>query len=46
MRTVGDLATFAVRQERALVECESKRVGLVGIIDAAQPEPPWWEFWR
>ena len=43
MRTQADDDAFKMAQERALQECDSKRVGLVNLIDKAQRKPkPWW----
>jgi hypothetical protein len=42
MNTVGDLATFALRQEAAVQACEVKRSSLVDLIGAANKaaKPP------
>lgn len=48
MRTVGDLATFAIEQEAALAVCEAKRAGVVEIVEAANKAMnprPWWRLW-
>ena len=43
--TVGDLASWAIREEAALQTCEAKRAGLVALIDASQPRKrKWWRF--
>jgi len=43
MRTQADDDAFKMAQESALQECDSKRVGLVNLIDKAQRKPkPWW----
>ena len=44
--TVGDLASFSIRQDAALSVCDSARSALVQIIDGIQPKPkrklwPW-----
>lgn len=46
MRTQADADTFMVRQEAALQVCEFKRSGLEALVDASQPDRPWWKFWN
>lgn len=46
VQTVGDLASFSLRQEAALQSCEAKRAGIVDLVDKAQkPLKPWWKVW-
>lgn len=42
VRTVGDLATWGVREEAELQSCNAKRAALVEMIDAANPKRGWW----
>lgn len=48
--TVGDLATFSIRQESALSVCDARRAALAELIRAqaaiVEPDPPAWQFWR
>jgi len=36
--SVGDLASFSLRQDAAISECNSVRAKLVGLIDDANPK--------
>ncbi len=47
--TIGDLATFSIRQEAALGVCDARRAALVEVIGAhttAVTPAPWWAFRR
>ena len=47
VQTVGDLASYSLKQDASLKDCNAKRDGLVQIIDAANKAAkpkPWWRF--
>jgi hypothetical protein len=48
VRTIGDLAGYSIRQDAALKVCETKREGLVSIIDAINntPKGNWWAWFE
>lgn len=48
VRTIGDLAAYSIRQDGALKVCESRRAGLVSILDAENntPKHGWWAWFE
>ena len=46
--TIGDLASFSLRQDAALSICDGRRAAVVAVADAYAPPPPkrhWWQAW-
>ena len=51
VKTVGDLATFALQDDADLGVCDARRAAAVALVKAQSAAatttaPPWWRFWR
>lgn len=48
VRTIGDLASYSIRQDGALKVCDAKRAGAISIIDAINntPKHGWWPWFE
>jgi hypothetical protein len=44
VKSIGDMGVFSVMQEVVIQDCESKRAGLVKLLEPPTKKP-WYKFW-